>query len=276
MYAYAGGDPLNFNDPDGLLRCGDIPGENASGPTGRTFEDILDTTTDYRSDPSGLDASCGWVWTSDGAIYIPCPSGNAPGGGPHDGPVPQDPPGDPGSGPGGDSHYWNGMQAAGATTAVMRPILKEELGRLSSDCYAAINDATGISAAQLGSAANNLQFYDTRGAAGQLTCSDIVPGNFGQAGQITLQAYGVQGGGDASVVTYYDAKKNFVQSTNVLLNAGFWSQNGDDPLLVLVHELLHYSTQSDDPSLAGKLGVAGTGNDSKAISDWLADKCGNR
>ena len=47
MYAYVGGDPVNYSDPEGLLRCGDIPGANASGPTGRTFEDILDTGTDY-------------------------------------------------------------------------------------------------------------------------------------------------------------------------------------------------------------------------------------
>ncbi len=48
MYAYAGNDPINFNDPDGLMRCGDIPGVDASGKaTGRTFEDILDTSTDY-------------------------------------------------------------------------------------------------------------------------------------------------------------------------------------------------------------------------------------
>lgn len=29
------------------MRCGDIPGENSGQPTGRTFDDILDTGTDY-------------------------------------------------------------------------------------------------------------------------------------------------------------------------------------------------------------------------------------
>jgi RHS repeat-associated protein len=46
-YAYVEGDPVNFNDPQGLLRCGDIPGEHGGILTGRTFEDILDTGTDY-------------------------------------------------------------------------------------------------------------------------------------------------------------------------------------------------------------------------------------
>ena len=63
-YAYAGNDPLNFNDPSGLLRCGDIPGANAGGLTGRTFQDILNTSTDY-----GLLATTIFVESAGSASY---------------------------------------------------------------------------------------------------------------------------------------------------------------------------------------------------------------
>ncbi len=46
-YSYTNGDPINFNDPSGLLTCGDIPGANSGGLTGRTFQQILNTSTDY-------------------------------------------------------------------------------------------------------------------------------------------------------------------------------------------------------------------------------------
>src|SRR5665213_1215267 len=46
-YSYTNGDPINFNDPSGLLTCGDIPGANSGGLTGRTFQQILNTDTDY-------------------------------------------------------------------------------------------------------------------------------------------------------------------------------------------------------------------------------------
>ncbi|HVP45637.1 MAG TPA: RHS repeat-associated core domain-containing protein [Bryobacteraceae bacterium] len=55
MYAYAGGDPINFNDPDGLIKCSDAPRLE----TGQTFGDLINAKDDvFRSGPAGQHRGC--------------------------------------------------------------------------------------------------------------------------------------------------------------------------------------------------------------------------
>jgi len=61
-YAYTNGDPINFNDPDGLETCGDIP-VGGSGPfAGQTVGQVMTGTTG-----NGLLAQI--IWHEGGTIY---------------------------------------------------------------------------------------------------------------------------------------------------------------------------------------------------------------
>lgn len=60
QYAYVGGDPVNFNDPDGLVACGDLLG---FGTGGRTLRDLI-----MRSDDTGALARLVWA-ESSGSIF---------------------------------------------------------------------------------------------------------------------------------------------------------------------------------------------------------------
>ena len=69
-YAYTIGDPINGNDPTGLMTCGDIPGANSGGLTGRTFQDILDTSTDYGLLAVTIFVESAGTATSNGALEM--------------------------------------------------------------------------------------------------------------------------------------------------------------------------------------------------------------
>ena len=58
MYGYVGGDPINFNDPEGLIRCADAP----RFETGQTFGSLINA-----NDDAGLLARVVWAESDNGA-----------------------------------------------------------------------------------------------------------------------------------------------------------------------------------------------------------------
>ncbi len=58
MYIYAGDDPVNFNDPEGLIKCADAP----EIETGKSFGDLINANND-----AGLLSRVVWAESDNGA-----------------------------------------------------------------------------------------------------------------------------------------------------------------------------------------------------------------
>jgi hypothetical protein len=165
--------------------------------------------------------------------------------------------------------------------------LASELQNLSANCYKAFG-TVGVTQQAMMNGANAMTFYDSTGAAGELTMTEVMSqyGPLGAAGAQTVQAYGTAQGADSSAAVdlqYVPAAPPVgpqappFYTPSVILTANFWNQPlGSDPYLVLVHEELHWvSNQGDDdlvknlniPQLAGK-------TSSYDLSAWLASGCG--
>ena len=114
-------------------------------------------------------------------------------------------------------------------------------------------------------------------------------GNIGAAGNQTVQAYGAQAGADG-FTTALDLSFTpgappvgpaapTVNLPDIILTPNFFNapaQIGVDQMLVLVHELLHYTSQMGDQQLVNAFGIQQGANEtaSHALSAWLASGCG--
>jgi RHS repeat-associated protein len=245
-FAYANGDPVNFYDPHGRI---------AESP------DFCQAFPEYCSGGGGAGT----------------PSGNEPGPGGSrsvtgDGSALADQQGVGGGGGAGNLRYWEGITAAGATTYVMQGILGALLGSFSEDCYGQVNDVLNLTQADLSANVSKLSFLDATGAAGQLTLSEVTGINFSN-GSTSLSQYFAGDWAAAETLASKNSKGVTTFLPDVVLLGGFWGQPGDvSNLHVLVHELLHYSSQMNDFLLAKKFTGTET-NDKKvasqAFSDWV-------
>ena len=132
--------------------------------------------------------------------------------------------------------------------------------------------------------ANNVEFVDSAGPAGQLTMQGIMAG-YGPVvgGAQTVQQY-VQGqlnpAGQApdTFTTAMDLTYNGQYTAIILLTPNFYNTPliGEDPMLVLVHELLHYVSNQDDGQLVQNLNIPQIAGQSFSydLSAWLGNGCG--
>jgi RHS repeat-associated protein len=249
-YAYVQGDPVNYTDRGGRER-----------------------------EAAGNDVNC-WESPENPDCYS---DGSGGGGGGPNTYLPEYPAPDQGGGGGNFAAFADVV----TLTQLLRHELASELQNLSANCYKAFG-TVGVTQQAMMNGANAMTFYDSTGAAGELTMTEVMSqyGPLGAAGAQTVQAYGTAQGADSSAAVdlqYVPAAPPVgpqappFYTPSVILTANFWNQPlGSDPYLVLVHEELHWvSNQGDDdlvknlniPQLAGK-------TSSYDLSAWLASGCG--
>jgi RHS repeat-associated protein len=181
------------------------------------------------------------------------------------------------AGTGGDSRYWDGQVAAGATTYVMRGILHDTINRTDPKCFDALSSALGITKDKLSADADKLMFFDSQGAAGALTLFEVLPTGVLPAadGNTTVAAHAATAaavGATASTLGYVGKDGLLTLTANVFLTSVFWTRN--DPGSTLFHELFHYSTQLSDSGAALALNLhlndpTDENEASKALNGWL-------
>ena len=176
-----------------------------------------------------------------------------------------------------DDRYVEGMTEAGATTYIMGKELHKELGKFSNDCYGQISDRLQISPEKLWSDADKLRFYNANGSAGYLTLREATGLSLGSQGGTTLRDFAAsytKEGATATTVGFTATNGTVSVSSAVILTSSFWVSTGADSFQVLVHELLHYSSQEADVDLARDLlGTSTTDlwTASRALNAWVAD-----
>jgi hypothetical protein len=170
-----------------------------------------------------------------------------------------------------DNRYWDGIRAAGATSYVMSANLHSELDRLDPNCYEQFDEVLGVTRDQLSKDADFLAFYDVRGPAGQLTLGEIAPSLLA-GNQTSIQDFVAGQPGAAITLASTNAAGVTTITPNVFLTASFWNASSGANN-ILVHELLHYSSQQNDAQLVRNLGIGGNGTPSQRLSDWLANGC---